>query len=80
VAESQKISVGKKVWRIIKRILGFILPFIIVISIPVFIFWIASIYPYETKPDNRQEFLEKNWGRYITRGTGRSHLILKGLS
>jgi len=60
-------STGKKAWRIVKRIFGFILPFIILFSIPVIFFRILYIYPYESKPDNRQEYLEENWERYITR-------------
>ncbi|MCK5794700.1 MAG: alpha/beta fold hydrolase [Anaerolineales bacterium] len=67
MAESQKISAGEKIWRIIKRILGFILPFVILISISVILIWMLSIYPFESKPDDRQEFLKQNWKRYLTR-------------
>ena len=59
---------GEKAWQIIKRILGFILPFIILLSIPVIFYVIIYIIPHETKVDNRQEILERNWERYITRG------------
>jgi pimeloyl-ACP methyl ester carboxylesterase len=70
VADTQEISAGKKVWRIIKRILGFILPFVILFSIPFIFFLILVIIPYETKVDNRQEILEKNWDQFVSRGAG----------
>jgi len=68
VSENMKMTGGGKGWRIIKKILGFILPFVILIAIPVVLIWIFSAYPYKSTPDNRQDFLEQNWDRYITRG------------
>ena len=58
----------RKVWKIAKRALGCILPFVILISIPVILFSILIFYPYESNPDNRQEVLQQNWERYLTRG------------
>ena len=62
------MTTGNKAWQIIKQVFGFILPFVLLFSIPVIFFAILYIIPYETKPDNRQEILEQNWDRYITRG------------
>lgn len=62
------MTTGKKAWQIIKQVFGFILPFVLLFSIPVIFFAILYIIPYETKPDNRQEILEQNWEHYITRG------------
>ena len=65
--EPIKMTAGKKAWRVIQRILGFILPFFIVISIPVILLVILFTYPYERKPDNRQEVLQKNWELFVSR-------------
>ncbi len=73
MVESQKISAGKKGWRIIKRILGFILPFIILVSIPTIfsylLYNVSSLFGAENiRPDNRQEILQKNWDKFVSRG------------
>jgi len=62
------MTTKNKTIQIIKRIFGFILPFLILFSIPFIFFFIIRIIPYEAKVDNRQEILEKNWDRFVSRG------------
>jgi len=63
----------RRALEIIKTILGFILPFVILVSFPIIFFYLLYNVPSlfgagNIKPDNRQFFLEQNWERYLARG------------
>jgi pimeloyl-ACP methyl ester carboxylesterase len=69
VALEESTPKRKKWWTRTKAILGHVLPFLILVSLPLTIVLISlNADPIESVPDERWEDLEENWEQYVKRG------------
>ena len=59
---------SKRSWlSVLKRLLGAVLPFILIAALayPVYLVW--DYYQYDLNPEDRQQALEENWEAYLER-------------
>ena len=62
-------------YSVVKRLLGIVLPFILMVAVAYLVYFVWDFAQYDLDPEDRQQALERNWGAYLDRSDELGNII-----